>query len=281
LVDVSIVGAWGEGAGSEELTDATRQALLDCYLDTFSTTPLVVQLQDPKATRYALLKRPVGWRVDCLGDLGGFSKTWCHMEDYYPQTLIQTGMQEAWRRAPVTMEACWVMQFWKNQGWDIDHIIDESLKWHISSFNGKSSAVPAEWRPQADRWLKKMGYRFVLRKLTYPAMVRAEGSLALTSWWENKGVAPCYKRFLLALRLKGSPQTEILFTGADITTWLPGDNLFDGAVKVPGNLRPGQYELGLALVDPQSQQPRIKLAIAGRDDEGWYEMGKMRVEAAR
>jgi len=132
LVDVSIVGAWGEGAGSEELTEATRKALLDCYLDWFHTTPLVVQLQDPLATHYALAKRPVGWRVDCLGDLGGFSKTWCHMNDYYPQALIQTGLQEAWRRAPVTMEACWTMQFWKNQGWDVDHIIDESLKWHIS-----------------------------------------------------------------------------------------------------------------------------------------------------
>ena len=29
LVDVSIVGAWGEGAGAQELTDATRKALLD------------------------------------------------------------------------------------------------------------------------------------------------------------------------------------------------------------------------------------------------------------
>ena len=166
-------------------------------------------------------------------------------------------------------------------GWDIDHIIDESLKWHISSFNGKSSPVPAEWRPQVDRWLKKMGYRFVLRKFTYPAVVRAGDSLALTSWWENKGVAPCYKRFPLALRLKDSRRTEILFTGADITAWLPGDNLFDGAVKVPANLPPGQYELGLALVDPQSQQPRIKLAIAGRDEEGWYAMGKIRAEPAQ
>ncbi|MGO8674990.1 MAG: DUF4832 domain-containing protein [Limisphaerales bacterium] len=279
LVDVSIVGAWGEGAGSEQLTDATRQALLDCYLDTFHTTPLVVQLQDPKAAHYALLKRPVGWRVDCLGDLGGFSKTWCHMEDYYPQALIQTGLQEAWRNAPVSMEACWVMQYWKNHGWDIDHIIDESLKWHISSFNGKSSAVPPEWRPQVDRWLKRMGYRFVLRKFTYPAVVHPEGSLAFTSWWENKGVAPCYKHFPLALRLKGTGRTELMFTGADITAWLPGDNLFDSAVKVPANLPLGQYELELALLNPQSQKPAIRLAIAGRDVEGWYEMGKIVVQA--
>ena len=278
LVDISIVGAWGEGAGSEQLTEPTRRALLDCYLDGFATTPLVLQLQDEKATQYALSKRPVGWRVDCLGDMGGFSKTWSHMNDYYPQTLIRTGMQEAWRRAPVTMEACWVMQHWKNEGWDVDHVIDESLKWHISSFNAKSSPVPAEWKPQVNRWLKKMGYRFVLHKFTYPATIQAGGTLAFTSWWENKGVAPCYKKFALALRLKSGQQTEMLPTAADITAWLPGDSLFDSSVQVPAGLSPGEYELGLALLDPLSKQPKVSLAIEGRGEDGWYSMGNVRVK---
>ena len=280
LVDVSIVGAWGEGAGAEQLTDATRRALLDCYLDTFHNTPLVLQLQDPQATHYALAKRPVGWRVDCLGDMGGFSKTWSHMNDYYPQTLIQTGLQEAWRHAPVTMEVCWVMQHWKNQGWDIDHIIDESLKWHISSFNAKSSPVPPEWWPQVNRWLKKMGYRFVLRKFTYPGTVKSGGELAFTSWWDNQGVAPCYKKFPLALRLKRGERAVVMRAGADITTWLPGDNLFDSAVTVPTDLPRGDYDLALALLDPTSKEPTVKLAIEGRDDEGWYKMGTIRVETA-
>ncbi len=277
LVDVSIVGAWGEGAGSEELTEPTRKALLDCYLDSFRRTPLVLQLKDERATRYALSKRPVGWRVDCLGDLGGFSKTWSHMNDYYPQELVRTGMQEAWRTAPVTMEACWVMQFWKNQGWDLDHIIDESLKWHISSFNAKSSAVPGDWWPQVNRWLKKMGYRLVLRKFTYPGVVQPQGQLAFTSWWENKGVAPCYKKFQLVLRLRGAHRTESLLTDADITQWLPGDNVFDSAVSVPADCPPDDYQLQIGLLDPQTKLPKIKLAIAGRDEEGWYNLGRIAV----
>jgi Domain of unknown function (DUF4832)/Beta-galactosidase len=278
LVDVSIVGAWGEGAGAEQLTDRTRQALLDCYLDTFRQSPLVLQLQDPKATHYALAKRPVGWRVDCLGDMGGFSKTWSHMNDYYPQTLIQTGMQEAWRRAPVTMEVCWVMQHWKNEGWDIDHIIDESLKWHISSFNGKSSAVPQEWWPQVNRWLKSMGYRLVLRKFTYPNRVLPGGPLAFTSWWDNKGVAPCYRKFPLALRIRNAACAEILLTDANITTWLPGDSLFDGSVTVPSTLASGDYELDLGILDPQSKAPKVNLAIEGREADGWFRLGSIKVE---
>jgi hypothetical protein len=281
LVDVSIVGAWGEGAGVEQLTKATREALLDCYLDTFRQTPLVLQLQDPKSTRYALARRPVGWRVDCLGDLGGFSKTWSHMEDYYPQTLIQTGMQDAWRRAPVTMEVCWVMQHWRNLGWDIDHIINESLKWHISSFNAKSSPVPPEWRPQVDRWLKHMGYRFVLRRLAYPEAVKPGDQLAFTSWWENQGVAPCYRKFPLAFRFKSATRTEVLPTDADITAWLPGDNLFDSSVTVPARLPAGVYELELGLLDPLSKVPKVRIAIAGRTEDGWYRLGTIKVDQGR
>ena len=76
------------------------------------------------------------------------------------------------------------MQHWKDKDWDVDYIIDQSLKWHISSFNGKSSAVPEQWRPHVDRWLTKMGYRFVLWKFTAPPVVPPFGKLAFTTWWE-------------------------------------------------------------------------------------------------
>jgi hypothetical protein len=235
-------------------------------------------LTDAKTNGYGISKRNVGWRVDCLGDMGGFSNpNWSHMQDYYPQAIINFGMGDAWKKAPVSLEVCWVMQHWKNKGWDVDYIIDQSLKWHISSFNAKSSAVPEEWKPNVERWLKKMGYRFVLRKFTYPATVAPMGKLAFTSWWENKGVAPCYKRFLLALRLKNESRTEVLRTKADIRDWLPGDNLYDDAVFIPANVPAGEYDLGIALLDPHSGQPKVKLAIAGMGEDGWYSLGKIEI----
>lgn len=278
-VDLSIVGAWGEGAGSADLTDATRRALVDSYIDSFHTTPLVMMLTDEKTNKYGLSRKPVGWRVDCLGDMGGFSNPkWSHMQDMYPQGIINFGMRDAWKKAPVSLEVCWVMQHWMDKGWDVNYIIDQSLKWHISSFNAKSSPVPEKWWPPVNRWLKKMGYRFVLRKFTYPEEVTPLGKLSFTTWWENKGVAPCYRRFPLALRLKAGSRTVLLPTGADIRTWLPGDNLYDGAVFIPGDLAAGEYELQLALLDPATGNPAIKLAIAGVQPDGWYPMGRIRVK---
>jgi len=277
-VDLAIVGAWGEGAGSERLTQKTREALVDSYVEAFKKTPLVMLLTDEKTNRYGLSKRDVGWRVDCLGDMGGFSPTWCHMCDLYPQQIISCGMKDAWKKAPVTLEVCWVMQTWRDNGWDIDYIIEQSLKWHISSFNAKSSPVPEEWWPAVNRWLTKMGYRFVLRKFTYPARVTADGKLAFTSWWENKGVAPCYRPFRLALRLLSPSDKRILVSEADLRSWLPGDNLYDSAIVVPADTPAGPYDLQIGILDERFDEPDVKLAIEGRRPDGWYTLGKIGVQ---
>jgi hypothetical protein len=73
-------------------------------------------------------------------------------------------------------------------------------------------------------------------------------------------------------------RTEVLVTDADVRRWLPGDVVHDSAVFVPANMPTGDYELALALLDPESRRPAVKLAIAGRDSEGWYSLGKIIVQ---
>ena len=278
-VDLSILAAWGEGSGSKFLTQKTREALVDCYVESFKETALVMLLTDDATNRYGLSKGNLGWRADCLGDMGGFVSdgSYSHMNDWYPQSIVRFGLGDAWKKGPVVFEVCWRMQRWKDEGWDVYHIIDESLKWHISSFNAKSSGVPAEWGPQIDRWLKKMGYRFVLRKFTYPASVKSGGEMAITSWWDNKGVAPCYKEFPLMIRLKSDTNTKAVSTKADIRTWLPGDIIYDENVTVPMGLPAGTYELGIGICDRYNDEPAVRLAIAGRGADGWYRMGEIKL----
>jgi hypothetical protein len=284
-VDLSIVGYWGEGRGSEILTDETRKALVNAYTDNFRKTPLIMLLTDEKTNKYGLSQADVGWRVDCIGDLGFWAEDqagWTHMYDYYPQSIINFGMKDAWKKAPVSLEICGTFLRWRdaegyNRG-DVKYIFEQTLKWHISSFNAKSSPVPEEWSDLVDDWLKKMGYRLVLRKFTYPESIRPNEKLSFTSWWENKGVAPCYKKFLLALRLKSDNRTEILCTDADITSWMPGDNLYNDAVFLPKDIPAGEYQIQISIVDPRSYVPRVQLAIEGKDDEGWYDLGSLIVK---
>ncbi|ANH80589.1 hypothetical protein A8C56_05960 [Niabella ginsenosidivorans] len=240
---------------------------------------MIALLTDKKTETYALSKAGIGWRIDCLGDMGGFDKNWSHMLDYYPEGIINFGMQDAWKKGPVSLEVCWVMQKWKDEGWNIDYIIDQSLKWHVSSFNAKSSAVPKEWWPQVNRWLNKMGYRFVVRRFTYPKEIMRGGKLWFTSWWENKGVAPIYKRdYCFAIRLQNRRDTVIRTTDAAITEWMPGDNLYDNAVYLPYDLPAGNYQLDIGIIEKQTNEPKVKLAIEGRTADGWYRLGSISVK---
>ncbi len=303
-VDVSIVAFWGEGAGTQLLRDETKNALINAYLDAFPDTHLLFQplngdSDDPgDITRGTRVKaswpdgtrnegpftRATGFRFDCLGDLGFWKKRlpdWTHMTDIYPQHIILSGMQDAWKEAPISAEICGTFGNWKEvQGYgpeEVQYIFEQALKWHVSSFNAKSSPVPDEYKPLVDEWLKRMGYRFVLRKFEYPSRVRVNGKLPFTSWWENKGVAPCYDPYPLALRLRGADRTIVLKTDADIRKWLPGDALFNDAVFIPRDTPPGKYELEIAILDKRGEKPVIKLAIEGLRNDGWYPLSTIEV----
>ena len=278
LVDVALVGPDGDGAGSALLKPEARAALLDCYLESFHKTPLAMQPTDERTNGYALRKAAVGWRADHLGDLRGFESGWNYMVDFYPAAIAGFGLRDAWKKAPVAMEAHETLEQWKEHGWSLDYVVEQSLKWHISSFDAKS-APPPEMRATINGWLKKMGYRFVLRKFEYPAAVERGGALVIRSLWENEGVAPIYRNYPVALRLKGAGGSSVLVTGADVRKWLPGDNTLDHTIYLPPDVGEGEYELALAMVDPASRLPKVKLAIAGAAEDGWYPMGRIKVTA--
>ena len=180
------------------------------------------------------------------------------------------------------MEICGTFLSWqevhKYDEEDVKYIFEQGLKWHMSTFNAKSSAVPEEWRPLVNDWLKKMGYRYVLRKLTFPDRVKPHGRIAFTTWWENKGVAPIYKDYKFAIRLRNSDVTQVLVTDANLLTWMPGDIIYDDQVFLPHDIPEGNYELEIAIVSPHTFQPAVKLAISGINEQGWYPMGGILVQ---
>lgn len=283
-VDLSIVGAWGEGMGSELLTESTMHDLVEAYTESFTKTPLIALLMDEKTNKYAESFGNVGWRVDCIGDLRFWSETefgFSHMYDLYPQEIINCEVQDAWETAPLSFEICGTFNMWKEKQKctreEVQYIFDEALKWHITSFNAKSSPVPEEWKDLVDDWLKKMGYRFVLKRLSYPKSVRRNGKMWFKTWWENIGVAPIYKDYLLAFRLVSGNKKLVYTTDADIRSWLPGDNIYDDAIFVPLDFPTGNYEVQVAILDTQNRKPAVKLAIEGITEDGWYSIGNVNV----
>jgi hypothetical protein len=285
LVDIGSVGLWGEwhmsGTGVDLPSVETRLAIIELYCEAFPKTPKVMLIGDEAGMKHAI-RKDCGWRADCLGDMGGFSKTWCHMRNFYPQQIQRTAADKAWRTAPVAFESCWDMRKWKQEGWDIHYIFDYALDCHASYVNNKSAPIPNGTRQEVERLLRKIGYRLVLRQLEHPGAAPAGSSLPLSMVWENVGVAPPYRDYFLAFRLSDtkSKKSFVFVSGRSVKGWLPGEIEVTESIKLPGDLPAGRYMLAIAVVDPATRKPAIRLAIEGRAADGWYPLGRLTVTAS-
>jgi hypothetical protein len=106
---------------------------------------------------------------------------------------------------------------------------------------------------------RKMGSRFALRRAEWMRQAHAGRSIALKTWWGNKGVAPIYRPFFLGFRFGSSRGSAVVRTDADIRKWLPGDAVLEGPMFVPADLPPAEYSVSVALLDPITLAPAIRL----------------------
>src|SRR6266566_9052766 len=200
-VDISSVGYWGEGWSPYMPAFVYQKELIDIWLNAFQRTPLLMNFDEQQALTYGTA-HGAGWRLDCLGDMRTSSTNPyfpAEMLEIYPQQVVRAAIQDVWQRKPVSLEVCFTVAGWKERGYDLDYILDQALRWHVSSVNIKSAPIPYEWKSQFESFQKKMGYRFILRRLEYPKTVNAGSMMPIHMWWLNAGVAPIYRDFSLAV----------------------------------------------------------------------------------
>jgi hypothetical protein len=131
--------------------------------------------------------------------------------------------------------------------------------------------------------LKRLGYRFVLRNLEHAPAAGPGGTMFIRMDWENIGVAPPYHEYDLALEftpVAGGDSWRHVFSDVDLKTWLPGEHAVEAAVPVPSDLADGTYTLKVGMLFRHNQEPAIELAIEGKDDEGWYPLSELTVDAS-
>ncbi len=280
--DIAYGGPWGEAGGNS--TRGTARKLVDAYLRSFRKTQLVSMLGTHGCAHAAKTARNIGWRADCFGDVreGGRGVVpdglcWNHMYDAYPKEVMRNGVADAWRTAPVTFETCWTVGHWHDKGWDIDWILEQGLKYHLSVFMPKSCAIPDEWMARVEAFNRRMGYRFVLRQMVLPLEARPGERFKVEVWLDNVGVAPIYRPYRLAYRFRQNSKTEVVRSKQDIRKWMPGHTWFTEGVTFPQWLRPGSAKVDVGVVDPETEKPRVKLAIQDLRDDGWHPIAMMDV----
>lgn len=304
-VDLGSVGWWGEwhmsGGGPAKMPSNEHcQQIVDTYLQSFTKTPLVMLIGGGAQLAYAC-QHGTGWRADCLGDMGGFSQTWCHMKKGYPGWFKAARLDQTWRHAPIAYESCWDVRKWVEEKWSLRYIFNYALATHASYLNNKSAPLPDgdEVRPEIERFVRRLGYRLVLIQLQHPASIPAGGGLSLHSQWRNVGSAPCYRPYQVAWALRRGGQVVAKQLGATVSEWMPGEvdlftdeflaappelppgplNACDDTLRAPADLAAGEYELAVAVVDPATGGPVVRLGIEGRGDDGWYAVSRLRATA--
>jgi hypothetical protein len=154
-------------------------------------------------------------------------------------------------------------------------------------------------REEVERFLRRLGYRLVLKELKHPRSARAGEVLQLSMKWQNAGSAPCYKPYRLAYRIANDDgYQKVIPSDVTVDGWLPGSvdaftEEFIGDPKdlppgktvvvaddvvLPGSVQPGNYTLSIAVIGQDSTIPVVQLGISGRQDDGSYPVSRIEVK---
>ncbi|PYU69804.1 MAG: hypothetical protein DMG49_12470 [Acidobacteria bacterium] len=93
-----------------------------------------------------------GGDADCLPSRGGSASS-----------------QDVGQHRPVLREICWVPGYWLKRDSDVNFVLDQVLRWHVSSVNIKLSAIPAQWKKEFKGIPKEDGLSFHLAAAGVPA----------------------------------------------------------------------------------------------------------------
>ena len=282
-MDIGSVGFWGEWHMSHTepklpmISEKNAVKIIDIYLKYWHRTPLSMLVNYVPGLRYAVSKG-AGWRADSLGDYGHFSDTWSHMFVAYPRDLEKAGAWEAWKNGPVTFEPPGTMgdldKYVPDKGGGYDKMWGKALQWHGSSFNAKSKSIYPHQVPSIRNFLKRCGYRFILRRMILPkTLSRDQRHLPVDMEIENTGVAPVYKNYIPAIKLTGSRASVIMKSTVKPCQWLPGKHRITEKLLLPDSLGAGNYVVSFGILDPGYHSPAIRLANKGADPDGWYPLG--------
>lgn len=141
-------------------------------------------------------------------------------------------------------------------------------------------------RTELERALKPggIGYRFVFASADWESKRRTGETLTLRQQWVNRNASWCVQPYRLKLFLQ-TPAGRTAWSGVDKTfdprSWLSGTNYTAASsFRLPTNLKPGSYELRIALVD-ESETPSVRLGIGGADEHKRYKLGAVTISGAR
>jgi len=120
----------------------------------------------------------------------------------------------------------------------------------------------------------------VLREVSHEKETKRGGLIHVETKWANVGAGKVYHRYALRHSLVDSAGRTGLFADAkaDVRQWLPGDHTVIESIEIPTTISPGDYDLVVALVDPDGARRPFLLAADVPEKDGCYVVSQVRIE---
>jgi hypothetical protein len=281
LVDIGSVGLWGEWhiyCDPKLMPDRKiRREITDLYFEVFPNTPLTSLADDTTNVKYAVSKGRCGWRGDSWGNAAAPGVEWNHHDfSYWP---THRRVPEAWKTGTVAMEPGEPGQTMDAWVAPVETIVNDAISWHATFAQNKSVKIPDAYLPEIERLVKKIGFRLVLRSLTFKNSAPAGSAVSIGMKFVNLGIAPPYRdhRIAFRLRAKDGAITALRVTDLSIRGWLPGEITTTAEYIIPAETKPGSYALETGVVFHSAPDHVIPLADKGKTEDGWYGTGEIRI----
>ncbi len=157
----------------------------------------------------------------------------------------------------------------------LGHAQKEMAAMHYSFLNvSYNNLVNNDWETQGcmTEIKQRLGYRLVLEKAVFPESQKLKDSLSININIINKGFASPYNPRVANIILRNTITKEIysIPLKADVQKWFSGPHTISENIKLPREIKPGNYELLLNLPDEaESLQKRPEYSIQLANTKVW------------
>jgi hypothetical protein len=195
-----------------------------------------------------------------------------------PAAVAQnTEAWERWKTAPV------ISEWWNLPNATVAIARSSTEQMHVSALgsgNIQSSVHAGAAEAGYQEVLKLAGFRDQLDRVEVSTLSAGQPA-TFTSTWENVNVAPTYDPWEVRYELRSGERIAWSGTSTfDLRTLLPtGGNPVKStdALSLPAGLARGTYTLAVHVVDPTGTVAPMRLANAGRTNDGAYPLGTVTV----
>lgn len=289
FIDIGGIGQWGEmhlSGWTPEQLEATGftetryfnayRRLMNAYARAFPRTSVFLNVGDKDPINHYAVTRGIHLRQDGVTPDG-------------PSANVGERLFKPYNRQRIICNYelfCGLAEM-KTRGWDPAKNVYRGIQDPISyyhvyllGYDGFRKAGP-EIKEIMYNTARKLGFRFELSSLkcsktlnVYPGKQTAS-RLLIEHTWKNTGCAPCYESYALRWTLRdGTGKTvaeDVSYPREPTTQWWPETNVtLRSVIRVPPELPAGDYQLAVAMTDPQEPSVKIQLGIEGLNTDGSY-----------